>query len=216
MTRTRNLSSISFRYTLAAAAFTLCAGLGSATVSAQDGGPTGSIGDPRLADCENVPGGNAPINRIARLTDGLSVRNLDLTYFGKTLEELTAEDFRYLEELWPVCGTFEPPVAIAISVNAKRVIDEAKAVKQRSEDWLADSKLALSQAGPGRQTVQEIHDVWQGLINREFEMSRAEFDDMVAFLAEQQERISAMPHTGQDSLIDPFHPGEPDVRDIDG
>ena len=38
-------------------------------------------------DCAKLPGGNAPINRLARLEGKLSIRNLELTYYGKPLAQ---------------------------------------------------------------------------------------------------------------------------------
>jgi len=182
---------------------------------------SGSVGDATSADCGLIPGGNAPIDRIARLEDGLSVRNLGLTYFGKPLGDLTADDFRYLEELWPLCGTYSEDVAQAISTNAKRVIDEALAAQASAEDWMRAAEARLSNAPPSPASVAMLHDIWQGLINREFEMSRPRFDKMVAFLSAQQDRLysagggvrgGAALSGGKDS---PFYPGPPERRELD-
>jgi hypothetical protein len=173
----------------------------------------GSPGDANMADCMNVPGGNAPISRIARLEGGLSVRSLNLTYYGKTLDQLTDRDWRYLEELWPLCGTYEKDVAAVLATQARKVINESKAVQAATRDWMRATKARVDGLSASHEDIIVIHNLWQEMLNRELDMTVAEFADMTEFMKKSQQRVYESGDQEQRILVRPFDPGPTDVRD---
>ena len=102
------------------------------------------VDDVRNTDCDRIPGGNAPVQRIARLQGGLSVRNLELTYFEKPLFALTDNDIDYLQNLWPQCGTFESDVAAKIAPKLKALISDAKIARQDTLDWIGEVEAQIA------------------------------------------------------------------------
>lgn len=174
---------------------------------------TGSIGDANKADCANIPGGNAPINRIARLESGLSVRNLDMTYYGRPIGDLTDRDYQYLEELWPLCGTFDEKVASAIATRVRKVVMDAKVSRAATRDWITATKAEIEALEPAPESIETINNYWQEMANREFEMTRADFDDISGFMTKQYERLYSGKQRRQQTLVNPFDPGAPQTRD---
>ena len=173
----------------------------------------GTPGDANMADCANLPGGNAPISRIARLEGGLAVRSLSLTYYGKSLDQLTDQDWRYLEELWPLCGTYEKDVAAVLATQARKVINESKAVQAATRDWMRATKAEVEGLSPVHNDIVVIHNLWQEMLNRELDMSVAEFAEMTAFMKDAQQKLYDANTQGKRMLVRPFDPGPTDVRD---
>jgi hypothetical protein len=201
---------------LAAVLFTL---LASMPVAAQESGarPTPPPRPPsvRQEDCTRIPGGNAPIGRLARLEGGISVRNLDLTYLGKPLFQLTDADFVFLEALWPVCRTFDAETAPTVARRLKALIDDARAVRRASLEWIKESEREAKTLKPDQNGIQKIHDLWQDMLNREFEMTRSDLSYISGVLAARRDELYAAPQARQRTLVSPFDPGPPDVRGID-
>ena len=173
----------------------------------------GTPGDANMSDCANLPGGNAPISRIARLEGGLAVRSLGLTYYGKTLDQLTDQDWRYLEELWPLCGTYEADVAAVLATQARKVINESKAVQAVTRDRMRATKARVQGLSPVHNDIVVIHNLWQEMLNRELDMSVAEFAEMTTFMKDAQQKLYDANAQGKRMLVRPFDPGPTDVRD---
>lgn len=172
--------------------------------------------DLKDADCEKVPGGNAPVQRIARIEGGMSVRNLELTYFGKPLHELTQADLEYLRALWPFCSTFEEPVANLIVDQLGTLIDDAKSARQQSLDWISEVEAKVAALEPGEEAIRTIHDLWQQMLNREFEMLKSDLHYLAGVLSTRRNELYREEQERQRTLIKPFDPGPPDTRDLSG
>lgn len=168
------------------------------------------------ADCERLPGGNAPVQRMARLEGGMSVRNLELTYFEKPLHALTANDIDYLRELWPQCGTFEAEVADRIASRLATLISDAKGARQDSLDWIADVESEIAGLEPGDEAIRRIHDLWQQMLNREFEMLQSDLQYLARQLSAKRDELYAGQQQRQRTLINPFDPGAPETRGLGG
>lgn len=209
-TPTIPLSSI-----MVVAALVLAFALAATPVAAQTPSreQVGTPGDANMADCANIPGGNAPISRIARIEGGLAVRSLSLTYYGKSLDQLTDQDWRYLEELWPLCGTYETEVAAVLATQARKVINESKAVQAATRDWMRSTRAKVESLSPVHDDIVVIHNLWQEMLNRELDMSVAEFADMTTFMKEAQQKLYNANAQGKRMLVRPFDPGPTDVRD---
>lgn len=168
------------------------------------------------ADCERLPGGNAPVQRMARLEGGMSVRNLELTYFEKPLHALTANEIDYLRELWPQCGTFEPDVADRIASRLKTLISDAKGARQDSLDWISEVEGEIAGLEPGDESIRRIHDLWQQMLNREFEMLQSDLQYLARQLSAKRDALYTGQQQRQRTLINPFDPGAPEIRGLGG
>lgn len=166
-------------------------------------------------ECRSLPGGNAPINRLARLDGGISVRNLDLTYFGKPLFKFEDGDFRRLEELWPACGTFDAETAPKVAARLKSLIDDARGVRQDSLDWIKRVEAQAKALKPSQESIEKIHDFWQQMLNREFQMTASDMSYISGVLSKRRDELYAAPESRQRTLISPFDPGPPEVRPLD-
>lgn len=166
------------------------------------------------ADCEKLPGGNAPVQRMARLQGGMSVRNLEMTYYGKPLYALTAGEIAYLRELWPQCGTFEVEVADRIASKLGTLISDAKGARQDSLDWIAQVEKDIAKLQPGDESIRKIHDLWQDMLNREFEMLQGDLQYLAKKLSAKRDELYTGQQQRQRTLISPFDPGAPETRDI--
>lgn len=216
------------RFRLSSLAMCLAAFIASGSAGAQDRpedegsgvrpAPASSSQAPRARqeDCSKLPGGNAPINRIARLEGGLSVRNLDLTYLGKPLFELTDEDFEFLKVLWPLCKTFDEGLASTVAGRLKAVVSDAKAVRQDSLDWIKQVETEAQALKPGQAGIEKIHDFWQQMLNREFEMLQSDMSYIAGVLSKRRDELYAAPEQRQRTLVSPFDPGPPETRTLRG
>jgi hypothetical protein len=184
------------------------------TAEAQAPKPRAPAGAAANADCAKLPGGNAPVQRMARLQGGMSVRNLELTYFGKPLYTLTDSDIAYLGELWPQCGTYDATVAEQISSKLRTLISDAKAARQDSLDWIASIEKDLAKLKPGEDSIRQIHDLWQQMLNREFEMLQSDLQYLAKKLSDKREELYTGQQQRQRTLVNPFDPGAPETRSI--
>lgn len=170
----------------------------------------------RPEDCKKLPGGNAPINRLARLDGGISVRNLDLTYLGKPLFEFTDYDYEYLEALWPECSTFAAETAPKVARRLKELVEDAKTVRRDSLEWIKQTERDAKALKPGHAGIEKIHDMWQQMLNREFEMLESDMSYIGDVLSKRRDELYTAPQPQQRTLVSPFDPGPPDVRTLGG
>lgn len=170
---------------------------------------------PKPEGCRSLPGGNAPINRLARIEGGISVRNLELTYFGKPLFKFEEDDYHKLESLWPACGTFNAEAAPKVAHRLKSLIDDAKGVRQDSLDWIKQTEAAAKALKPSQESIEKIHDFWQQMLNREFQMTTTDMAYVSGVLSKRRDELYATPASRQRTLISPFDPGPPEVRTLD-
>jgi len=168
----------------------------------------------RADDCTKLPGGNAPINRLARLDTGMSVRNLDLTYLGKPLFQFTAEDYEYLAALWPVCSTFDEETAPKVAKQLRNLVEDAKAVRQDSLDWIKQTEREAKALKPDQLGIEKIHDLWQQMLNHEFEMLQSDMAYIADVLTKRRDELYTAPQGQQRTLISPFDPGPAEPRSL--
>ena len=174
----------------------------------------GNAAAPANEDCAKLPGGKAPVQRMARLQGGMSVRNLEMRYFGKPLYALTDADIAYLRTLWPECGTFDATVAEEIANKLESLITDAKAARQKSLDWIAKTEKDIAKLQPSDESIRKIHDLWQEMLNREFEMLPGDLQYLAKKLSEKRDALYTGQQTRQRTLVNPFDPGAPDTRDL--
>lgn len=211
------------RIRLSSLALCLLVMLGSGPLAAQGSGAGGAGGAKPAAGkptakpegCKALPGGNAPISRLARIEGGISVRNLELTYFGKPLFKFEEDDYRELESLWPACGTFDAEAAPKVALRLKALIDDAKGVRQETLDWIKTIEGQAKALKPGQDSIEKIHDFWQQMLNREFQMTATDMAYISGVLSKRRDELYATPASRQRTLISPFDPGPPEVRTLD-
>lgn len=200
----------------AAVGSALAAASGLVQIAQAPAAPATPPADTKSADCAKVPGGNAPVQRMARLEGGMSVRNLELTYFEKPLYKLSDSDIDYLRRLWPECGTFEPEVADAIAKRLSVLVSDARAARQVSLDWISEVEAKLEALEPGEDSIRTVHDLWQQMLNREFEMLPSDLQYLAGLITKKRDALYQGREQRQRTLISPFDPGPAENRDIKG
>lgn len=118
---------------------------------------------PKAGECALLPGGNAPVNKIAELAQPLSPRSLDLTYFNKRLADLTDEDFDRIAEIATKCNRTQARVALEKTNQLRAVIRESQAVRTRTLDRVDSGKTALAKIPTAREKVEWLHNAWADL-----------------------------------------------------
>jgi len=207
---------MAWRIRLSSLGVCLLALLAAGPAAAQAAGAAGA-GKPaaKAGGCGALPGGNAPISRLARLEGGISVRNLELTYFGKPLFKFEDSDYQSLESLWPSCGTFDAEAAPKVALRLKALIDDAKGVRQESLDWIKQIEAQAKALKPGQDSIEKIHDFWQQMLNREFQMTATDMTYISGVLSKRRDELYTASESRQRTLVSPFDPGPPDVRTLD-
>lgn len=142
----------------------LCLALAWPAAAQQSAAPgRGAAFPPRPAECAQLPGGNAPVNKIAELKQPLSPKSLDLTYFNKRLAELTDEDFTRIADLANRCNQTLAEAAIDKSQKLREVIRESQAVRRQTLARIERGKAEILKAVSPRDKMLKLHDAWAQL-----------------------------------------------------
>lgn len=184
---------------------------------AQQTPPADPPKDVNDADCSKIPGGNAPINILARLKGGMAVENLEFTYFTKKLHELTQEDFDYLKKLIPYCGDKNSEQIEYILDRLSVLVLEAQQTRQKSIDWIKETTGRLEKMPATKASIEEVHNIEIELKNRLLEMTRADGNYLAMKLNDTRNRLyrdASVEPTGKepqdpDLMISPFLPEIP-------
>ncbi len=115
------------------------------------------------AECALLPGGNAPVNKIAELAQPLSPRSLDLTYFNKRLADLTEEDFERIAELATKCNRTLARAAVEKAQQLREVVRESQAVRRQALAKVDQGKASLARTQNPREKVEWLHNAWAEL-----------------------------------------------------
>ncbi|GAB4187624.1 MAG: hypothetical protein OHK0024_28100 [Thalassobaculales bacterium] len=143
------------------------------------------------ADCARLPGGNAPIDRIAALQGRLSTRSLVLTYFGKPLWQLDDNDFDQIVTLSEACARGEAEVARARAERFRELVKEATATLRRSRAWLERAKRLVEDAPEDREGLVLVQGIWVEMLNREEEMLPTDVKELSDAIIKKQNQIYA-------------------------
>ena len=112
----------------------------------------------RDADCLILKGGTAPLNRLTRMQGGLAVTNLNLTYLGKPLHKLNADDFRILLELLMQCKKIDAEVANYQAKRLQILVEDARTSHDSSLAWFADVKTEVAKMTGTAADIRRVHD----------------------------------------------------------
>lgn len=178
--------------------------------------PTAAQVDVTESDCAKIPDGNAPVEVIGRLKGGMSVRNLEFTYFGKSLHRLTENDYDTILALWKLCGTYSSEVAESLIDKLEAMVDDAKVARRESLTWIEETKEKAAALKPGHEGIVAISNMWQEMLNREFEMLRSDLNHLAGHLEKRQQELYSSHEKHRRVLVAPFDPGPPVVRDLGG
>ncbi len=158
-------------------------------------------------DCKLIPGGNATIERLARITGPISVNNLELTYFGKSLYNLTPEDFEYLKNLKPFCDGSDEKVAQLIFQRLKEKVEEARSTRQQTVLWMEERVKTLESMKTSPKAIQFLHNTWTEMQNRNQEMLKTDLKYFASYLTRKRQELYNTGPAGRGYQVNPFYPG---------
>jgi len=115
------------------------------------------------AECALLPGGNAPVNKIAELAQPLSPRSLDLTYFNKRLADLTDDDFERIADIATRCNRTTARAALEKAKRLRDVVRESQSVRTQTLSKVDEAKSALAKARTPREKVEALNNAWADL-----------------------------------------------------
>lgn len=173
------------------------------------------------SDCAKVPGGNAPVNVLARIQGGMAVENLEFTYFDKKLFQLTQADFDYLKRLIPYCRDQSSEQTDYIIDRLAALVLEAQETRQKTIDWIRETTATLDTLPPSRDSIEQVHNVWTDLQNRLLEMTKADAKYLAEKINETRDRLyretELTPPAAQRSddpmlRVSPFLPAVPNTE----
>ncbi|MBU0725080.1 MAG: hypothetical protein KJ904_17660 [Alphaproteobacteria bacterium] len=169
--------------------FLVCLGVLLATPAlAQQGNQAPATADPAL--CARLPGGNAPIDRIARLGGELSVKSLNLTYFGKRLSELTSADFDQIEGITRQCRGGDPAALETVKVFREKV-SNANQARQVAARWIRERQAEIKKMGTSSKDLERLQVMWAEMLARSEEMLPADRAPLARDIVVKQDQIYA-------------------------
>lgn len=161
------------------------------------------------AECEKLAGATAPIQRLARLSGAMSVRNLEFTYFSKPLYALTAKDFALLRILKPFCDGSPSELDKVILDRLETLVDEARETRDRAVQWINEATAKLDKMEPSPEAIREVHNLWTEMENRRLEMLASDQRYFSDYLTERRNELYEGKQAKPRVLISPFDPGPP-------
>lgn len=140
------------------------------------------------AQCARLPGGNAPVDRIARLSGQLSINSLRYTYFDKPLAELTSADFDQIEALTASCqGSAGEAIKEVRAFRTK--VEEASAARRKTLNWIEESQIEIGRMKGGAADLQRLQELWVEMLSRTEEMLPSDRAPLARAIVLKQEAI---------------------------
>lgn len=159
------------------------------------------------AECSNLEGSTAPIQRLARLAGAMSVRNLDFTYFGKPLYALTAKEFAFLRILKPFCDGTPSELDELILDRLEEKVNEARDTRDKTVEWINEATAKMDAMAPSPEAIREVHNLWTEMENRRLEMLASDQSYFAKYLTERRNALYEGKQAKPRVLISPFDPG---------
>lgn len=144
---------------------------------------------PKAGECALLPGGNAPVNKIADLTQPLLPRSLDLTYFNKRLADLTEEDFERIADIATKCNRTQARVAVEKTQQLRNVIRESQAVLRRALSKVDQGKANLSRIQSPREKVEWLNNAWSELPLLADAITKTDLREYAAWIARSMQAV---------------------------
>ena len=142
-----------------------------------------------VAECAQLPGGNAPVNKIAELGKPLSPKSLDLTYFNKRLADLTDDDFDRIADLAARCNRTQPKAAQEVTRRLRNVVRESQVVRTQTLSKVETGKVALAKATTSREKVTWLHDAWSELPMIAETVTKTDLREYAAWIARSLQAV---------------------------
>jgi hypothetical protein len=142
-------------------------------------------------DCQRLPGGNAPVQRIAQLTTPLAVRSLELTYYGKRLADLAETDFDQLLLAYPMCNQTTDRNADTTMQRFRAVVQVAQRTRRDTADWIERMKFEAGGLAPTREGIIRLTTMWYEMEMKSPDLMPADSEDLATFLAARMNELYA-------------------------
>ncbi|MBM86321.1 MAG: hypothetical protein CMM47_09900 [Rhodospirillaceae bacterium] len=187
-------------------------GLGQSSQDEEEGlankivGPDGQ--EITASECDALGGATAPIERLARIGGAISVRNLELIYYGKPLHALNDNDFELLKVLRPFCEDTPSEVDALIFDELKEKVEEARRTRDKTLEWIKDIQEKLDAMAPSPAAIRAVHNAWTEMENRHQEMLVSDQRFLSEYLSKRRDALYAGEQKEARTLVSPFHPGE--------
>lgn len=142
-------------------------------------------------DCKLLPGGNAPLPRIAQLKTPLAVRSLDLIYFNKRLADLGPGDFDLLAQAYLACNEKTDPNAAATFQAFRGVVETAQRNRREAMDWIEAIKAEAKRLPATREGIIRITTMWYEMEMKTPDLMPADSRGLAEFLAARMNELYA-------------------------
>lgn len=143
----------------------------------------------KTGECARLPGGRAPVEKIAALATALSPRDLDLVYFGKPLAELSDDDFRLISELSPRCGTGAGILPADKLERFEAVVREAQQVRRATLDRVKRQMTDISALPVAREKLLRLNGLQDNLTLLEPILTRGDVQTTATWIARQMQAV---------------------------
>jgi len=140
-------------------------------------------------ECSQLPGGNAPVNKIAELAQPLSPRSLDLTYFNKRLADLTDEDFDKIADLATRCNRTVAKAALDKTKRLREIVRESQSVRVKTLDKVDSGKAGLARIQTPREKVEWLHNAWADLSLIQDTITKTDLREYAAWIARSLQAV---------------------------
>ncbi|MBM3597039.1 MAG: hypothetical protein FJX35_02405 [Alphaproteobacteria bacterium] len=154
------------------------------------GGPASAQQRGPASDCQRLPGGNAPMQRLAGLTTPLAVRSLELTYFGKRLADFTGKDFDELKQIYPACNPNDKGGAETVD-RFQAVVLAAQKNRQDTADWIEKVKFEAGGLPATRDGIVRITVLWYEMEQKIPDLMPADAEDLQRYLSRRMNELYA-------------------------
>ncbi|MBM3548329.1 MAG: hypothetical protein FJX54_15370 [Alphaproteobacteria bacterium] len=151
--------------------------------------PPPPVPPPSVGECALLPGGNAPVNKIAELAQPLSPRSLDLTYFNKRLADLTDEDFDRIVDIATKCNRTTTQAAREKTRRLRDVVRESQSVRMQTLDKVEETKTAVAKVRTPREKVEALNNAWANLHLLQDTITKTDLREYAAWISRSMQQI---------------------------
>ena len=154
----------------------------------------------KTGECAQLPGGRAPVEKIAALATALSPRDLDLVYFGKPLADITDEDFKLIGELSQRCGTGAGILPADKLPRFEAVVREAQQTRRATLDKVKRQMTDITALPIARDKLLRLNGLQDNLTLLEPVLTRGDVQTTATWIARQMQTLyDAAPKATDDS-----------------
>ena len=143
----------------------------------------------RTGECAALPGGRAPVQKIAALTTGLSPRDLDLVYFGKPLAELTDEDFSEIAALSKRCGAGSDIVPEDKQPAFQQIVRDAQKLRRTALEKVKRQMTDITTLPIARDKLTRLNQLSENLSLLEPLLTRGDLKYTATWIAQQMQGV---------------------------